>query len=561
MESDSHSQPQSPRRWTPRRIALVCALVLALGALYVVPRAVALQGVAVVVNLHFKDMMDHLEKLNMMHLRATLPQGRVDDRYFKRFPEKADPHNVMRWPRGMQYVALPFVGTFGPFSVWTVQLTNGVFSLILIIGVLLLGRAMGGWRVGCWGAALTILCPGLVAHSWYFSLDYALIGMVVVGCYLLWRTRYFSHPYYCLALACWSALALTIKISYPLYLGGPSLVALVLGLRRPGTRLRVLGFTAGAALLSLGLALLLNGWSLVRIWSELATHFSSDVRPEFAFQLMKPWTLRWALCNSIFAVANFPWPLLLLALPGLLLAHWRRKPLPTRWLVLALFWSTYVVLTLMPHKMERYIQPLYPLLCLLTVWWITVVVPRRWQIVPLLLTVVAFAVTLVAAHFHPTPWMPDKKGEVEELWMHEIGMPGERVLEGLRNTVYHPDCDIRPVLVQIQSLVDEQAEWRPVGVAINWPEDDARLGPWELLSAHIYIGMSQTRRDRFVIYKDVPNQNPLSTVQLEVPTLIVMHPPGRALGLPQMGQRHLKLRCAHEVIPVTLTAYHPTGDR
>ena len=100
-----------------------------------------------------------------------------------------------------------------------------------------------------------------------------------------------------------------------------------------------------------------------------------------------------------------------------------------------------------------------------------------------------------------------------------------------------------------------------MGVAINWPEDDARLGPWELLSAHIYIGMSQTRRDRFVIYKDVPNQNPLSTVQLEVPTLIVMHPPGRALGLPQMGQRHLKLRCAHEVIPVTLTAYHSTGDR
>ena len=559
-ETSPDEVPHRPRLFSRKNVLRGCGLVLVLAALYAVPRVATLRGISMVTNGEFEDMLFHLDKLNVMHLHRTLPPEFFQDPYFVRFPEKANPHDLVRWSRGVQYVALLWAGTFGPFSVWTTLLTNLVFTVVLVVGVFLLGRIMGGWRVGAWGAALVLLCPGLVAHSWYFSLDYPMGGMVMVGCYLLWRTRGFTGVRAALALAAWSALAMTVKVSYVIYLAGPCVAALLFGLRRPGSRLRVLACTSGAALLAGGLSLVINGWSPVQIWSELMAHSSGAVDPGFAFKLMAPWTIRWALAYVSFAVSNFPWPLLLLAIPGLVLAHRRRNPLPARWLLLTMLWTPYIVLTLMPHKMERYIQPLYPVLCLLAVWGITVLFSGRRQLVALVALVVSFAALLCFVHFHPTPWIIDQKGERDERWMHEIGMPGQLVLGGLRDNVYHSQCRLQPVLKAIGLLIKQAGGQRPVALAIDWPNSNEQLGPWDLHSSDLYMAASQLQRDRFLLYKNGPNNEPSGDQIIEAPTLIVMHPTGSPPGSPKVqASRSMILRCGPEEIPVTLSVFHPTG--
>jgi hypothetical protein len=456
------------RRVTRRQVLLALGIALTLAGLYVVPRAVALRGVSMTSHLRFIDMFYHLNRLDLMVKRNSLDPQQIADPYFARFPDQLEPLDFARWPKGVLHLAALWSGNFGPHSIWTTQLTNLVFTVILVVGVILLGRAMGGTRIGLWGAALVLLCPGLVAHSWYFSLDYPLIAMTIVGCYLLWETRGFTRPWACLALGLWSGLALFVKVSYVLYLAGPSVASLVLGLRRPAMRLRAAGLATGAIVLTLGLGFALTGGRPLQLWSELGFHLSDAVeRTGLPFKLVEPWTVRWALTNAHFAVANFPWPLLLLALPGLLLAHVRSRPLPARWLLLTLFWATYLILTLMPNKMERYVQPLYPLLCLLSVWWVTVLIPRRWQTVGLLWITTTFGAVLWVAHLRPTPWLPEDSSHREVGWMHEIGMPGQEVLAGLRRKTYHQACQLAPLLKGMQALQGPGRHRRPLGVA-SW---------------------------------------------------------------------------------------------
>lgn len=59
-----------------------------------------------------------------------------------------------------------------------------------------------------------------------------------------------------------------------------------------------------------------------------------------------------------------PWPLLLLVLPGLVGIHKRGEKLG-RWIVLALIYGTYILLSVLGAKMERYLMVIYPVLCLL----------------------------------------------------------------------------------------------------------------------------------------------------------------------------------------------------
>ncbi len=64
-------------------------------------------------------------------------------------------------------------------------------------------------------------------------------------------------------------------------------------------------------------------------------------------------------------------------LPGLWLLHRRRVPLPGREVLLAFIWGSLLILTVAGNRMERYLHPLYPLLCLVGVWGVRRLVPPR----------------------------------------------------------------------------------------------------------------------------------------------------------------------------------------
>jgi hypothetical protein len=95
----------------------------------------------------------------------------------------------------------------------------------------------------------------------------------------------------------------------------------------------------------------LQRWTLTGIWHELTMHFVGDTTGgELALPLLTPLTWRWFSSMGRFMVQSFPRPLLLLALPGLVLLHHRGR---LAWTLLASFWGTLLLLTLMANKMER----------------------------------------------------------------------------------------------------------------------------------------------------------------------------------------------------------------
>ena len=550
-------------RWGRSRAARTVALLLVLLGIFALPRLVALRGVSNTSHLVFMDMFYHLTKLDVMHKRQTLGHEQLQDPYFKQNPGLLRPYENMRWPRGVYEVGRLWIGSFGPQSIWTVQLTNLPFTLLLALGVVGLGRAMGGTRLGLWAAALTLLCPALVAHSWYFSLDYPLVAMVTVGLYLLWRTRGFCSGRDSLIFAVWSSLGLTIKTTYGLYLLGPAAVALVLGLLEPGPpgRRRVVLHAALATLATLALSFMINGWDPGLLWREFVVHLVGEVEPGLSFKTLEPWTLRWAGSMVVFAVANFPWPLLILALPGLILAH-TRTPLSGRWLWLGFFWGTCLVLTLMANKMERYLQPVYPLLCLLSVWWVYARVPRRWRRVALVWITTAYAAVLLVVHEHPTPWFPDRESATTERYMHELGMPGRAVLDGLRRYTYHPGCDLRPLLDQVAALGRRSS--RPLAFGVQWPKD-AASAPRQLTTHNLVLPLIQRLRGRFVFHHDDTNRVPLSPLLRAAPNLMVLHPPGLDLRqrhpeLQELDHRDLAVWCEQDgTVRARLTLYQGGG--
>jgi hypothetical protein len=322
------------------------------------------------------------------------------------------------------------------------------------------------------------------------------------------------------------------------------------------------GHVVLATLVTVVLSFLYNGWSLRLLWQEFWSHLAGTVEPELRLQLVPAWSLRWFGAMAIFAVANFPWPLLLLAVPGLILAH-TRTALAGRWLWLSFLWGTYVVLTLMANKMERYLQPVYPLLCLFTVWWVFTMVRGRWRTVVLLWVATAYAAVLWLAHEHPTPWFPDHKSATTERYMHEIGMPGRAALDGLRRYTYHPRCELRPVIDAAETLGRRSS--RPLALAVQWSDEAVPELP-HLTTHDLVLPVAQRIRHRFVYHHDAPNRTPLDPIIRGAPSLIVLHPRTRDFrrryqDLEELDHRDVVVRCGGEVVPARVTLYRPAPGR
>ena len=544
-----------------RRVAL---MLLTLAAL-VLPRVYAFWGVQNTAAFVFADPAEHLVNADRIARLSALSTEQRQDPYLARHPELAAPLFEHKYPHGVYRVTGLWLPRLGPLSLWTTQLTNLLFTLILLVGTVGLGRVMGGWRVGLYAGLLVLLCPALVASSWYYGLDYPLVAMVTAGLLLLHRTDGFSRPGAVLAFAAWSVLGLLVKMNYAIYLLCPAVACLALGLRR-GPRPRVLALAALATALTAGLFLLLHGVSPATLWDALVLHAGSRAR---GIPVLEPLSLWWWLAVPAFAAMGFPWPLLLPALAGFVAAH-RRRAGALRWLLLALLWGGALLLTLMLHKRERYVQPLYPALCLLGAWWVLRVVAPRWRLALAAVVAAAFAAVLVATHSWPAPWpvVPLDRDRplssaASSFW-YEGTMPTRAQLAGLRRNVTNARCRLEPLTRQIAAWSAARADARPLGLA--YLPGHQRSEPPGLAPVQFYnmvLASLPVIHGRLVVLDNIIwTRNPLPPALARAPHLVVIHPHGveprrLAPGLVLVQRRDVALRCDDGVHHYQLTLARP----
>jgi len=532
------------RRLAARPAARVAALAALILLAIVLPRAAALRGISVSSNLEFGDMPQHLLNLDKL---AKLHAGLDRQPYYRAHPEARTLFRPARWPGGVYQVALPWARTFGTLSIWTVQLTNLLFTLVLVAGVIGLGVALGGdLRHGLWAALLVVLCPALVGASWYLSLDYPLVAMTTVGLLLLHYTEGLTRWRFCLLLAVWSALGMSVKMTYSLYLVGPALLALAEGLHRPGLRLRALALSAGASVICLALLFTMQDATPREVLNELTMHSTVN-----AYSMkVEAWSATWAAAVAVLALGNFPLPLLLLALPGVVGLHLVRRARPVRWLLLGLLWGGYLMLTLLPHKMERYGLPLYPICCLLTVWWLLQVIGRRWRLAALIWAVALYCGVLYLAHLRPPPWVFCQEGDAVNLGAVDLRMPGRKLLAQLRKRTFHPDCRMQSLMRHLAELSRADGRTSPLGIAVSWP-------PGEQPPPYINAATLATHVIRDRIIEEETGLTRFAQVQ---PTVIAVHPPDVEPLVEQPQLRLLQrrthvLHCGDQLVHMYISLY------
>ncbi len=504
-------------------------LALLVLAAVVLPRLVAFWGLSHTVDSPpGTDMVQHLYRLDLLAKSFALEDQLASDPYFQTYP--LGHHQVFQaqWTTGVYAVARPLAQLFGPQSIWTVQLTNLLFTLVLLAGVVGLGAAMGSTRLGLWAALVTALCPALFATSWYFVLDGPLTAMVAVGLFLLWRTGGFAHSANTVAFGLWSGLGLWIKLSYPFYLLVPSCWALALRLWR-GPRLRPAINVLLAVVLCLGIFTLVEAPDFGELIDDIRFHADAEkfLDKDMAVDL-RPWTWAWLSSQVVFAGVNFPFPLLLLLLPALALLH-RRCGLPReltgRGMVLVTFWGGLVVLTLLMVKMERYLQPLYPVICLITAWGAHQGLPRRWRRAGVAVVLAAYAGVLILAQSVPTPWftMADPHNPRGAKYL-DMRMQGWQRLARLRERTVSTNCRVQPALETLASWVPASGPGGLLAV-VYLQEWESAERPAALVYHELRLPLLQQYRQRFVAAFVHGVAEPLPGAVLNAPALVLVHAP------------------------------------
>ena len=515
--------------WRSPRVRLVL-LIGAIAAALAVPRILTLRGVETAAVIEFADMADHLYMLDIYAKRLWLSEAQQQDPYLLAFPHTRPDDLAIQWPPGLYRLAALWSGSLGAGALWTTQLTNLLFTLILLGSVIGLGHAVASWRLGLWAALLTALNPGLVASSWYFSLDYPMLALVLLALLLLLRSQGFARWAPTLAFAVVSALGCYIKPNFAIYLLVPSVAAVVVGLRNGrgrGKALVLLRCLVGAAV-SLLLVLLIYRPDWQRVALEARNHLQLNNLPGAT---TVPWSTEWLLSNIKFALVSYPWPLLLLALPGLLLLHRPGRGLAGRWALLSFLWGSYLLLTILATKMERYAQPVYPVLCLLTAWWLSSLPPPRWRTRALVSAAAAFALVLVITHYHPTPWLPRTMasrppGSAFDPFRYEMIMPGSDRLDRLRLWRWDSECQLGPLLNQIKTLAREKAPAdRPLGALhLRGEVDPAGPRPYPSMGFRRMIpALTQVLKERYLLVGGLHAMDHIPMSMLHVPALLVLH--------------------------------------
>lgn len=535
------AQTHSPWRPGAGRLVLVGAVLLSL----FFTRADYLRESDFAAPFNFFDMQAHLIRLDIYDKVSRLDPTPQSRHFVQQFQPLYRPD--FKWPPGVYAVAGPVMAALGPQSRRAVQLVNLLFTLVLLVGVIGLGRALGSWEVGLWAGLLTVLFSPIVAASWYFSLDLPLCAMVAVGLLLLWHTRRLSRPGLCLAFGLWSAAGLLVKMSYGLFLLGPGLWALVGGLRPPGQRRQTL-LGAGLALLGLlaVLPLMARYLPLAEFWPELSNHLFSTALP--GAQFVERWGPGALLFYPVTALINCL-PLVLAGVPLVLLHLSWGRPVPGRGFWLATLWGAIVVLVAMASKLERYALPLYPLLLLLTVYWVhrtTAARPRLRQVLLVLLALTHLGEVAIQREEPLAHWVavheryeeqPGALGWLARLkvWsIIEMRMPGAGELDLLDQRIYDPGLDFRPLARTAAALLRAEPGPRrvPLGLLVE---------PGTTLERHSaggerLMGLLFGEQRGRILYPAAD-----ASEARHFDTLLVAHSPGRGPDLTALQRRYRAL--------------------
>lgn len=557
---ERRADPPRPPRTGLRILVLVGAILLAL----VLPRALTLPGLTTAGIVEFADMADHLYFLDVVAKQRSLSPEQQQDPFLLAFPETRPRMLAIQWPPGVYWVASLVAPAFGTGSVWTTQIVNISFTLFLLASVVGLGLALGSLRLGLWAALLTALDPALVAATWYFSLDYPMLVAVVAGLVLLVRTQGFARWVPTLLFGLVSAVGTWFKPTYAVYLVGPSMAALVMGLMRgPRRGLVVVRCLVGAAL-ALGLVLVLYQPDWQALGHETRVHFWDRHLPGASTD---PFTVEWFLANLKFAVASFPWPLLLLAVPGLIVLHLRPRG-PGRILILVYLWAAYLLLTLLANKMERYVQPIYPVLCLLTVFGVLELLPARLHFPSLLALVFAFAGVLVGTHDRPIPWLPEPRDALPmqsafHPFRYEFHMPSRRQVDRLRAWRHDTECQLQPLMGQIEGLARRHAsDQRPLGLIYLRDPARSQVGHPPMAFRRLVPALTLAFQDRYLLVANLHVMEQIPAPLQNVPWLLVLHgpevnPAAQYPSLSLIEQRREDINCAGERFPFGLSLMRP----
>jgi 4-amino-4-deoxy-L-arabinose transferase-like glycosyltransferase len=122
--------------------------------------------------------------------------------------------------------ATPLYWAFGT-SPDVATMVNVVYWLILLASIYGLGCHLGGPRLGAWGAILTALVPMLYAMSRSFYIEFSLTALVALALYFLVASQGFQRREMALAFGVALGLGMLTKRTYPLFLAGPVLIAIL----------------------------------------------------------------------------------------------------------------------------------------------------------------------------------------------------------------------------------------------------------------------------------------------------------------------------------------------
>ena len=552
-------------------------LLLLLLAAYIAPQHYLWQDVTAAVHHRFMDVHGHQVNLDTVCRQSTLPPQAFQDPFITNGPGRLDKqmYNPVRWPHGVYHVAALWSCGLGVLSPWTTRLTNLLFTVVLLVGVLGLTRQASGelgrrrpgdgLRLGLWAGVITLLIPPLLGSSLYLHLDYPLVAMVIMGLYLLALTRGLTHRPAILNFAIWSLLGLFIKLTYALYLFVPVAALLAALLLRRRWRSAVEALLA--ALIVAALCLVLQDIDLSTLLNDARAHATTQLYS--GHDDVRQGTLRWAILPLILTWFSYPWPLLLLALPGLVRCHLRHGAWKNRLLLLAAIWGPVLLLCLMSNRMERYMHPVYPVLSVVTVLGVASLIPRRW-LQPGLAAVAALHVgVLLFSHLEvPLPWSSSEEQMVSDQFFHETPIPDRVHLQRLRENGSHPRCNTRGLQDGIASLMRSAPPSLPLVVGVNGGSNGEEFtGNQRGLDNYLHLYTLQIVRDRFIFEADLSLGEPEHALKARLaPLVLSLHHPNEPTDdlLPHhdpVERKMITIPCLERTLRKELVLYrkHPDG--
>ncbi|MGH9026741.1 MAG: ArnT family glycosyltransferase [Acidimicrobiia bacterium] len=316
---------------------------------------------------------------------------------------------------------------------WTITLSVATVPLLFLVG-----RRAFNARVALIAAAIWAVVP-ISAH--FGRIVRSDSASVCFGLLALWLClRLFEEPRTRWCVGAGLAVGFAISSRYFMVALLPCLAAAaIVPLRQnPRSAIRAAGIAVGSALggFVLTTPFFLLDWSTARGSLEVQENASQPT----AEGLSRLGNLRWYLGTAI--PDTLTWPLVALAVAGVVLAVWRRRALP---LLLALFCGTFLVgICLSRLHWQRWLIPILPVLILFGAYTVDLIVRRlaatvkgndRWA------TAAACVVITGVLAVHPTMRLIDDiqlvserstRSEARE-WIVDNAPPGTQIGDDAKN--------------------------------------------------------------------------------------------------------------------------------